>query len=112
MVVTTDALNHSWGGWWRQFGQTRALRNEARGFWLLQEQKMPSNARELLGALLTVQAALSKLRSKQALVETDNKATQAYTNHLGGCSRILNSIARKLWTMCYSNRILPINLLS
>ena len=106
MVVTTDASSHGWGGWWRQFGQSGTLRNEARGFWLPQEQKMSSNARELSGVLLTVQAALSKLRGKQVLVETDNKATQAYINHLGGRSRFLNSIARKLWTMCYSNGIL------
>ena len=67
---------------------------------------MSSNARELSGVLLTVQAALSKLRGKQVLVETDNKATQAYINHLGGRSCFLSSIARKLRTMCYSNGIL------
>ena len=106
MVVTTDASSHGWGGWWRQFGQTGSLRNEARGFWLPHEQGMSSNARELSGVLLTVQAALPSLRGKQVLVETDNKATQAYVNHLGGRSRFLNSIARRLWTMCYSNNIL------
>ena len=67
---------------------------------------MSSNARELSGVLLTVQAALPSLRGKQVLVETDNKATQAYVNHLGGRSRLLSSIARRLWTMCYSNSIL------
>ena len=67
---------------------------------------MSSNARELSGVLLTVQAALPSLRGKQVLVETDNKATQAYVNHLGGRSRFLSSIARRLWTMCYSNNIL------
>ena len=67
---------------------------------------MTSNARELSGVLLTVQAALSALRNKQVLVETDNIATRAYINHLGGRSRFLNSIARRLWTMCYSNGIL------
>ena len=70
------------------------------------EQGMSSNARELSGVLLTVQAALPSLRGKRVLVETDNKATQAYVNHLGGRSRFLNSIARRLWTMCYSNNIL------
>ena len=67
---------------------------------------MSSNARELSGVLLTVQAALPALRNKQVLVETDNKVTQAYINHLGGRSRFLNDIARRLWTMCYSNHIL------
>ena len=44
---------------------------------------MSSNARELSGVLLTVQAALPSLHGKQVLVETDNRATQAYVNHLG-----------------------------
>ena len=105
-VVTTDASSHGWGGWWRQFGHSGTLQNEARGFWLPKEQGMSSNARELSGVLLTVQAALPALRNKQVLVETDNKTTQAYINHLGGRSRFLNSIARRLWTMCYSNQIL------
>ena len=106
MVVTTDASSHGWGGWWRQFGHSGTLRKEARGFWLPKEQNMSSNARELSGVLLTVQAALPALRNKQVLVETDNKVTQAYINHLGGRSRFLNDIARRLWTMCYSNQIL------
>ena len=54
MVVTTDASSHGWGGWWRQFGQTGSLRNEARGFLLPHEQAMSSNARELSGVLLTL----------------------------------------------------------
>ena len=82
------------------------LRNEARGFWLPKEQGMSSNAIELSEALLTVQAALPALRNKQVLVETDNKVTQAYINHLGGRSRFLNDIARRLWTMCYRCHIL------
>ena len=40
------------------------------------------------------------------LVETDNKATQAYINHLGGRSRFLNNIARALWLLAYKNILL------
>ena len=54
----------------------------------------------------TVQAALPQLRGKTVLVETDNKATQAYINHLGGRSRFLNNIARSLWLIAYKNNIL------
>ena len=32
MVLTTDASSHGWGGWWRQFGHSGTLDNEARGF--------------------------------------------------------------------------------
>merc|ERR1712185_515354 len=53
-----------------------------------------------------VQAALPALCNKQVLVETDNITTRAYVNHLGGRSRFLNNIARRLWTMCYSDSIL------
>ena len=70
------------------------------------EQGMSSNTRELSGVLLSVQAALPLPRGKALLMETDNKATQAYVNHLGGRSRFLNNIARRLWTMCCSNSIL------
>ena len=62
--------------------------------------------RELSGALFTQQAALPSLHGKQVFVETDNKATQPCVNHLGGRSRFLNSISRRLWTMCCSNMML------
>ena len=49
---------------------------------------------------------LKHFRYRVVLVETDNKVTQAYVNHLGGRSPFLNSIARDLWSMCYQARIL------
>ena len=50
-----------------------ATKREASGS---HEQGMSSNARELSGVLLTVQAVLPSLRGKQVLVETDNKAAR------------------------------------
>ena len=44
---------------------------------------MSSNARELSGVKLTVKADLEHFRNRVVLVETDNKVTQAYINHLG-----------------------------
>ena len=93
MVVTTDASGLGWGGWWRPFGHSGKLKNEARGFWLPTEEGMSSNARELSGVKLTIQAGLEDFRNRVILVETDNKVTQAYINHLGGRSIFLNSIA-------------------
>ena len=58
---------------------------------------MSSDARELSGVKLTVKAALPSLRGRVVLVETDNKVTQAYINHLGDRSPFLSSIARDLW---------------
>ena len=78
MVVTTDASSHGWGGWWRPFGQTGNIRNEARGCRLSHEQDMSNNARELFRILLTSATSPPSLRDRQVLVETDNKATQAY----------------------------------
>ena len=69
---------------------------------------MSSNARELSGVKLTVKAGLEHFRNRVVLVETDNKVTQAYINHLGGRSLFLNSIARDLWSMCYQAQILLI----
>ena len=84
MVVTTDASSFGWGGWWRPFGLTGKLKDEARGFWLPSEEGMSSNARELSGVKLTIEAGLEHFRNRVVLVETDNKVTQAYVNHLGG----------------------------
>ena len=72
---------------------TRLLATDQRG----NEQ----DARELSGVKLKVRAALPSLRGRVVLMETDNKVTQAYINHLGGRSPFLNSIARDLWSMCY-----------
>ena len=62
---------------------------------------MLSNARELSGVKLTVKAGLEHFRNRVVLVETNNKVTQAYINHLGGQCLFLNSIAQDLWSMCY-----------
>ena len=105
-VVTTDASSFGWGGWWRPFGLAGKLKDEARGFWLPSEEGMSSNARELSGVKLTIEAGLEHFRNRVVLVETDNKVTQAYVNHLGGRSPFLNSIARGLWSMCYQAHIL------
>ena len=67
---------------------------------------MSSNARELSGVKLTVKAGLEHFRNRVVLVETDNKVTRAHTNHLGGRSLFLNSIAQDLWSMCYKAQIL------
>ena len=75
MVVTTDALSHGWGGWWRPFGHSSKLHHEARGFWLPSEEGMSSNARELSSVKLTVKAGLGHFRNRVVLVETDNKVT-------------------------------------
>ena len=44
---------------------------------------MSSNAQELSGVKLTVKAGLEHFRSRVVLMETDNKVTQAYINHVG-----------------------------
>ena len=75
MVVTTDASGLGWGGWWRPFGHSGKLKDEARGFWLPSEEGMSSNARELSCVKLTIQAGLEHFRNRVVLVETDNKVT-------------------------------------
>ena len=67
---------------------------------------MSSDARELNGVKLTVKASLEHFRNRVVLVETDNKVTQAYINHLGGRFIFLTSIAWDLWSMCYRAHIL------
>ena len=67
---------------------------------------MSSNAWKLSGVKLAVKAGLEHFRNQVVLVETDNKVTQAYINHMGGRSSFLNSIARDLGSMCYQAQIL------
>ena len=106
MVVTTDASSFGLGRWWRPFGLTSKLKDEARGFWLPTEEGMSSNARELSDVKLTIKAGLEHFRNGVVLVETDDKVTQAYVSHLGRWSPFLNSIAQDLWSMCYQAHIL------
>jgi hypothetical protein len=106
MVLTTDASHLGWGGWWRKFGQKGRFLDEARGFWLAREANMSSNGRELKAVLLSVKAAISHLAGHIVLVETDNKVTMAYINHMGGRSRFLHSMARELWLLCHQHSIL------
>ena len=62
---------------------------------------MSSSAHELSGVKPTVKAGLEHFCNRVVLVETDNKVTQAYINHVGGRSVFLNNIAQDLWSMCY-----------
>ena len=105
MVLTTDASHYGWGGWWRQFGHTGRRADECRGFWLRREARMSSNGRELKAVLLSVKAASAQLSGTRVLVETDNKTTMAYINHMGGRSRFLHSMARELWLHCHKHSI-------
>ena len=84
MVVTTNALSFSWGRSRRPFGMIGKLKDKAQGFWVPSEQGMSSNAQELSGVKLMIKASLEHFRNWVVLVETDNKVTQAYVNHLGG----------------------------
>ena len=63
MVLTTDASSFGKGGWWRPFGHSGKLENEARDFWLLSEEGMSSDAQELYGAKLTIKAGLEHFRN-------------------------------------------------
>ena len=67
---------------------------------------MSSDARELSGVKLTIKAGLQHFRKQVVLLETNNKVTHAYVNHLGGRSLFLSSIAWDLWSMCYQAHIL------
>ena len=66
---------------------------------------MSSNGRELKAVLLSVKAASAQLSGTRVLVETDNKTTMAYINHMGGRSRFLHSMARELWLHCHKHSI-------
>ena len=97
ITVTTDASHWGWGGFWKETGQRARPRDEARGFFSVRESKNSSNWRELTAVLLTLQSAAQALKGRVILVETDNNTTKAYINHMGGRSRVLSAIARKLW---------------
>ena len=61
---------------------------------------MSTNTRELSGLKLAVKAGPKHFRNRMVLVKTDNKATQAYINHLGDRSVFLSSIAQETFGSC------------
>ena len=85
------------GGWWHKVGSRHRKSDEARGFFSHRESKNSSNWRELTAVSLTLQAAAPQFRNQVLLVETDNKVTEAYINHLGGRKPILSAIALQIW---------------
>ena len=77
-------------------GSRHRKSDEARGFFSHRESKNSSNWRELTAVSLTLQAAAPQFRNQVLLVETDNKVTEAYINHLGGRKPILSAIALQI----------------
>ena len=96
-ILTTDASHLGWGGWWHKVGSRHRKSDEARGFFSHRESRNSSNWRELTAVSLTLQAAAPQFRNQVLLVETDNKVTEAYINHLGGRKPILSAIALQIW---------------
>ena len=96
-ILTTDASHWGWGGWWKQVGHRPRRTDEARGFFSRRESRNSSNWRELTAVALSLKSSASMLRQKVVLVETDNSATKAYINHMGGRTLMLSSIAREIW---------------
>ena len=96
-ILTTDASHWGWGGWWKQVGHRPRRTDEARGFFSRRESRNSSNWQELTAVLLSLKSSAPQLRQKVVLVETDNSATKAYINHMGGRAIMLSSIARETW---------------
>ena len=99
ITVTTDASHWGWGGYWKETGRRARPQDEARGFFSVRESKNSSNWRELSAVLLTIQSAAQMFHGRVVLVETDNNTTKAYLNDMGGRSRVLSAIARKIWLL-------------
>ena len=67
---------------------------------------MSGDARELFSVKLTVEAGCEHFCSKVVLVQTDNKITQVYINHLDGSSPLSSCNAHDLLSMCFQAQTL------
>ena len=92
--VFTDSSDIGWG----------AVCNdkEAQGLWTKEQSFNHINQREFLTVLLAVLSFRESLRGKHIQIVSDNIATVAYINHLGGPSEPLTKIARALWSTAHA----------
>jgi hypothetical protein len=100
LSLQTDASDSGWGA--------VSDGEETYGFWSLMEKTYGNNARELLAASFGVRAFADARGITNAVVdlETDNTATVAYVNHLGGKTGFLSSIAEDFWDWCLDRRLI------
>ncbi len=93
VVLETDASESGWGAFLQPDRQ-------ALGSWSIEERERSNNYRELRAVELAVEAFLPHLHGKRVQVATDNTATMAYINHMGGRTRELSVVAERLWRLC------------
>ena len=82
--VETDASGSGWGGCTGSF--------EASGTWTKDVSFRPSNYRELLAVLKSIQSFRNVLHHASVQILSDNITTVAYINQLGGTSRIMSEL--------------------
>ena len=81
-------------------GACRTLQIEASGVWCTSVAFKPSNYRELLVVLLSVQSFGEQLKGKSVQILNDNVTTVAYVNHVGGQDWLMSTLTTTIFTVC------------
>ena len=101
IIIHTDASRVNRSGW----GATCGART-AGGRWTNQEKMAHINVLELQAAWFGVMTFAKNLRHGHVLLRSDNMATVAYINKMGGTrSQEMSKIAIKLWQWCLDRHI-------
>ena len=100
ITVTTDSSLSGWGAF-SSSGQ------EAFGFWTEEESSLHINALESKAVLFSFLSFFRDVSDTSILVQSDNKTTIAYINHMGGVkSSVISDIIFDLYEFCLPRNII------
>lgn len=105
LQVATDASGSGWGGVILDSKLIEEIGTSASGLWPICISQKPSNYRELLAIILTLDALKHIVRGKCVQILSDNVSAVAYLNHMGGPSTELSELAQSLWSICFQLNI-------
>ena len=91
--LVTDASSTGYGG-------VLNSRHEVAGFWDRDMAHRPSNTREAMAVLLSLSAFKDQLAHQKVHILSDNTATIANLNNMGGPSPELCRVAKAIWALC------------
>ena len=105
LQIATDASQSGWGGIILNSEIDGQIGQSASGLWPESIAHEPSNYRELLAIILTLDAFKGMVTDKCVRILSDNISAVAYLNHMGGPSTALSELAQSLWAQCFEMKI-------
>ena len=103
--IATDASGTGWGGIVLNSQVKTLIGNQSSGIWTPEISLKPSNYRELLAIIMTLESMLPDLRNRKVQILSDNISAVAYLNQMRCQSKDLHQLAQSLWALCYEANI-------